>query len=296
MPLVGFLNPRSQSKGKAVAAAFRRGLKDAGYEEGRNVAVEYRWAEDRYDRLPALARDLVTQGVKAIVAGGGAWVAAKQATSSIPVIFTSGLDPIRTGMVKSINRPEANLTGATFYSGGAIIAKQLELLRELLPKAGNVAMLVYPSSTSAEPQAQDGLIAARKNDLTLQIVEVADASSLDTIFTAIRADALVIAVDPFFDSRADQIVAGAARRHLPTIYYIREFVEAGGLMCYGASILETYRQAGNYAGRVLAGAKPADLPVVLPTKFELVINLRTAKELGLDVPPLLLSRADDVIE
>jgi putative ABC transport system substrate-binding protein len=295
-PVVGFLNPRSKSKGEPVAAAFRQGLQDAGYEEGRNVAVEYRWAEDQYDRLPALAEDLVTRGVAAIVAGGGAWVAAKKATASIPIIFTTGLDPVRTGMVKSINRPEANLTDATFYSGGAIIAKQLELLRELVPNVSKVAMLVHPSSTSAEPQVQDAMVAARKNGVMLQIVNVADAPDLETVFSAIQANALVVAVDPFFDSRPDKIVAGSARRHLPTMYYIREFVEAGGLICYGASILETYRQAGTYAGRVLAGAKPADLPVVLPTKFELVINLRTAKALGLSVPPLLLTSADEVIE
>jgi len=296
MPVVGFLNPRSQSKGKAVAVAFRRGLQDAGYEEGRNVAVEYRWAEDHNDRLPALAADLVARGVAAIVAGGGTWVAAKGATTSIPIIFTTGLDPVRTGMVKSINRPEANLTGATFYSGGAIIAKQLELLRQLVPKIAVVAMLVHPSSTSAEPQMQDAVVAARQNGVALHFVKIADAPDIDAAFTAIQADALVIAVDPFFDSRATQIVAGSALRRLPTMYYIREFVEAGGLVSYGASILETYRQAGVYAGRILAGAKPAELPVVLPTKFELVINLKTAKGLGLTIPPSLLATADDVIE
>src|SRR3981189_2016020 len=267
VPVIGFLNSRFKFKGETVAMAFRRGLRDAGYEEGRNVAVEYRWAEDQYDRLPALAVDLATRGVAAIVAGGGAWVAAKKATTSIPIIFTTGLDPVRAGMVKSINRPEANLTGVTFYSGGAIIAKQLELLRELVP-----------------------------NGVALHIVNVADTPDLDAAFTAIQANALVIMVDPFFDSRAAEIVAGSARRHMPTMYYIREFVEAGGLICYGASILETYRQAGTYAGRVLAGAKPADLPVVLPTKFELIINLKTAKALGLSVPPTLLARADEVIE
>jgi putative ABC transport system substrate-binding protein len=279
-----------------VAAAFRRGLKDAGYEEGRNVAVEYRWADDQYDRLSALAVDLVARGVAVIVAGGGAWVAAKRATASIPIIFTSGLDPVSTGMVKRINRPEANLTGATFYSGGAIIAKQIELLRQLVPNVSVVAMLVHPSSPSAKPQMQDAAVAARQNGVALRIVEVADAPDLDAAFTAIQANALVIAVDPFFDSRAADIVAGSARRHMPTMYYIREFVEAGGLICYGASILDTYRQAGAYAGRVLAGAKPADLPVVLPTKFELVINLKTAKALGLTVPPALLATADEVIE
>ncbi len=162
LPTVGFLNPRSSSKGDAVATAFRQGLSDLGYDEGRNVAIEYRWAEDKYDRLPALATDLVNRGVSVIVAGGGAWVAAKQATQSIPIVFTSGLDPVLAGMVKSLNRPEANLTGATFYSGGAIVAKQIELLRELVPKAAVVAMLLHPSSPSAEAQAQDAQIAARR--------------------------------------------------------------------------------------------------------------------------------------
>ena len=296
MPVVGFLNPRSQSKGKLVAAAFRRGLQDAGYEEGRNVAVEYRWAEEHNDRLPALAADLVARGVAVIVAGGGTWVAAKGATESIPIVFTTGLDPVRTGIVKSINRPEANLTGATFYSGGAIMAKQLELLRQLVPKVTVVAMLVHPSIASAEPQMQDAEVAASQNGVALHIVKVADAPNLDAAFAAIQADSLVIAVDPFFDSRAAQIVAGAARRRVPTMYYIREFVEAGGLVSYGANILETYRQAGAYAGRILAGAKPADLPVVQPTKFELVINLKTAKALGLTVSPSLLATADEVIE
>ncbi len=296
MPVIGFLNPRSKSKGERVAAAFRRGLKDAGYEEGRNVAVEYRWAEDQYDRLPELASDLVTRGVAAIVAGGGSWIAASKATTSIPIIFTTALDPVRTGMVKSINRPEANLTGATFYSGGAIIAKQLELLREVVPNVSKVAMLVHTSSPAAEPQVQDAVIAARKNGVSLHVVNVADAQDLDTVFDTIEANALILAVDPFFDSRPEKIIAGSARRGLPTMYYIREFVEAGGLICYGASILETYRQAGAYAGRVLAGSTPADLPVVLPTRYELVINLRTAKALGLSIPPLLLSSADEVIE
>ena len=296
MPVIGFLNPRSKSKGESVASAFRQGLQDAGYEEGRNVTVEYRWADDQYERLPALAADLAARGVAAIVAGGGAWVAARKVTTTIPIIFTSGLDPVRTGMVKSINRPEANLTGATFYSGGAIIAKQLELLRELVPDITDVAMLVHPSSTSAEPQMQDASVAARQNGVTLHFVKVAEASDLDAAFAAIQANALVIAVDPFFDSRPAEMVAGSARRHLPTMYYVREFVTAGGLICYGASILDTYRQAGTYAGRVLAGARPADLPVVLPTRFELVINLKSAKMLGLSVPPSLLAGADEVIE
>jgi putative ABC transport system substrate-binding protein len=296
MPVIGFLNPRSKARGEPVAAAFRQGLQDAGYQEGRNVAVEYRWAEDQNDRLPVLAAELVARGVTAIVAGGSAWFAAKQATTSIPIIFTTGLDPVSTGIVKSINRPEGNLTGATFYSGGAIIAKQLELLRELAPDISRVAMLVHPSTASAATQMQDAEVAARQNGVALDIVKVEDAAALEAAFAAVKADAVVIAVDPFFDSRASEMVAGSARLRLPTMYYIREFVEAGGLICYGASILGTYRQAGVYAGRVIAGARPADLPVVLPTRFELVINLRTARALGLVVPSSLLASADDVIE
>src|ERR1700687_1252084 len=188
MPVIGFLNFRSKYKGEPVAAAFRRGLRDAGYEEGRNVAVEYRWAEDQYDRLPALALDLATRGVAAIVAGGGGSGAAQKATTSIPIIFTTGLDPVRAGMVKSINRPEANLTGVTFYSGGAIIAKQLELLRELVPNVTELAMLVHPSITSAEPQMQDAAVAARQNGVALHIVNVVDAQDLDAVFTAMQAN------------------------------------------------------------------------------------------------------------
>ena len=296
VPMVGFLNPRSQSKGEQVAAAFRQGLQDSGFQEGQNVTIEYRWAEDEYARLPALAKDLVLRGVGVIVAGGGAWVAAKAATNSIPIIFTSGLDPVSTGLVKSINRPEANITGATFYSGGVLFAKQLELLRQIVPGLAVVAMLVHPSSSSAKPQVHDATLAARQNGVTLRILNVDEVPDLNAAFTAIQADALLLTVDPFFDSRPAEIVAGSMRRHIPTMYYIREFVEAGGLICYGASILETYRQAGAYAGRVLAGAKPADLPVVLPTKFELVINLKTAKALGLTVPQTLLTAADQVIE
>jgi putative ABC transport system substrate-binding protein len=296
LPIVGFLNPRSQSKGEAVAAPFRQGLRDVGYEEGRNVAVEYRWAEDQYDRLPALAADLVARGVAVIVAGGSAWVAGKGATSSIPIVFTTGLDPVRTGMVKSLNRPEANLTGATFYSGGALFAKQIELLRALVANVETVAMVVHPGSPSAESQVQDAEDAARRNGVVLRVVRVADAPDLDAAFDAIQADAMLLAVDPFFDSRPGEVVAGAARRRVPTMYYIREFVEVGGLVSYGASIRGTYRQAGIYAGRILKGAKPAELPVVLPTKFELVLNLKTAKALGLEVPPTLLAIADEVIE
>jgi putative ABC transport system substrate-binding protein len=296
LPIIGFLNPRSKLRGEPVAAAFRRGLQEAGYEEGRNVIVEYRWAEDQYERLPLLAADLVARNVSAIVAGGSAWLAAKKATTTIPIVFTTGLDPVATGMVKSINRPEANLTGVSFYSGGPIIAKQLGIMRELVPNVAKVAMLVHSNGGRAEAQMQDAAVAARQNDVAIQFVNVGDVLELDEIIAAIKADALLLAVDPIFDSRPSEVVAGSAHRHLPTMYYIREFVEAGGLICYGASILGTCRQAGTYAGRIIAGVKPIDLPVVLPTRFELIINLNTAKALGLIVPPSLLASADEVIE
>jgi putative ABC transport system substrate-binding protein len=296
LPVIGFLNPRSKPRGEAVAAAFRQGLQDAGYEEGRNVVVEYRWADDQNDRLPLLAAELVARNVSAIVVAGSAWRAAKEATTTIPIVFTTGLDPVTAGLVKSINRPEANLTGASFYSGGPIIAKQLGIMRELVPNVTEIAMLVHPSGASADSQMKDAAVAARQNGVALQFVNVEDALKLDEIITGIKADALLIAVDPIFDSRPSEVVAGSAHRHLPTMYYIREFVEAGGLICYGASLLGTYRQAGTYAGRIIAGVKPIDLPVVLPTRFELIINLKTANALGLVVPSSLLAAADEVIE
>jgi putative ABC transport system substrate-binding protein len=296
LPVIGFLNPRSKPRGEAVAAAFRQGLQDAGYEEGRNVVVEYRWADDQNDRLPLLAAELVARNVSAIVVAGSAWRAAKEATTTIPIVFTTGLDPVTAGLVKSINRPEANLTGASFYSGGPIIAKQLGIMRELVPNVTEVAMLVHPSGASADSQMKDAAVAARQNGVALQFVNVEDVLKLDEIITGIKADALLIAVDPIFDSRPSEVVAGSAHRHLPTMYYIREFVEAGGLICYGASLLGTYRQAGTYAGRIIAGVKPIDLPVVLPTRFELIINLKTANALGLVVPSSLLAAADEVIE
>ena len=265
LPIIGFLNPRSRSRGAAVAAAFREGLREAGYEEGQNVAVEYRWADGEIDRLHALATDLVARGVVVIVAGGGSWVAAKAATSSIPIVFTTGLDPVRA-------------------------------LRALVPNARTVAMIVHLGLSEVESEVPDAETAARRNGVALNVVKVADVSDLDGAFDAIQADGLLFAIDPFFDSRPAEIVAGSARRRVPTIYYIREFVEAGGLASYGASIRDTYRTAGLYAGRIVKGSKPSELPVVQPTKFELVINLKTAKMLGLNVPDKLISTADEVIE
>jgi putative tryptophan/tyrosine transport system substrate-binding protein len=227
LPIVGFLNPRSQSRGEAVAAAFGQGLRAAGYEERRNVAIEYRWADGQIDRLPVLANDLVARGVVVIVAGGGSWVAAKAATSSIPIVFTTGLDPVRTGMVKSINRPEANLTGATFYSGGAIFEKQIELLRAFVPSAQTVAMVVHLGLAEVESEVQDAEDAAHRNGVALHVVKVADVKDLDAAFDAIQADGILFAVDPFFDSRPGEIVAGSARS-APTDYLLHSRVRRCG--------------------------------------------------------------------
>ena len=298
LPSVGFLNPRTPAKGERVADAFRRGLKEAGFTEGVNVTVEYRWAQDQYARLPGLAAELVARGVSVIVAGGGAWIAAKKATATIPIVFTTGLDPVRAGMVTSLSRPEGSLTGATFYSGG-LIAKQLEMIRELLPKAAVVAMLVHAGSPSAEPQVRDGSAAARDQNLDLQVVNVAQVNDLEPAYVSlarVKADALVVAVDPFFDSRPEVLVELSRHFRMPTIYYLREFVEQGGLLCYGGSLTDTYRQAGVYAGRILKGATPSELPVVQAARFDLVVNLGTARTLGLAVPHSLLLRADEVIQ
>jgi putative ABC transport system substrate-binding protein len=230
LPIVGFLNPRSQSKGEAVANAFRQGLRDAGYEEGRNVAVEYRWADGQIDRLPALAADLVVRRVAVIVAGGGTWVAAKGATSSIPIVFTSGLDPVRTGMVKSINRPEANLTGATFYSGGALFEKQIDLLRAFVPNVKTVALMVHVGLAEVETQLQDAENAARKNGLSLRVVRVADVPDLGPAFDSIDADGMLFTVDPFFDSRPAEIVAGLGAATYPH-YLLSSRVRRSGWAC-----------------------------------------------------------------
>jgi len=297
IPVIGFLSSRSPGDAAYVVMPFLRGLKAAGYVEGQNVAIEYQWAEGQNDRLAALAADLVNRQVAVIVAGGTSQQA-KAATSTIPIVFTSGGDPVNLGLVVSLNRPGGNITGATFYSG-ALGAKQLELLRELVPKAKVIGMLVNPSMPSAAPQVKDAQEAARVIGQQIHVVNASSENEFEAAFRTLaqlRVHALLVAVDPLFDSHPRQLVELAARRTVPAVYNLREFVSAGGLMSYGASIADTYRQAGVYAGQILKGAKPADLPVVLPTKFELVINLKTAKALGVTVPPTLLARADEVIE
>jgi putative tryptophan/tyrosine transport system substrate-binding protein len=297
MPVIGFLNSRSPAAANYILGPFRQGLKEAGYVEGQNVRVEFRYAEGQYERLPALAAELVRLQVAVIVAGGTA-DPAKQATTAIPIIFTSSLDPVAAGLVSSVNRPDGNITGVTFYSG-ALMAKQLELLREIAPISAEAGFLVNPRGVSAKVQIADALKAASAVNLKLRVLNASTEGDFETGFAALAAlpnATMVVSVDPFFDSRPDQLAALAARYRVPTVYNLRGFVEAGGLMSYGASITDSYRQAGLYAGRILKGDKISELPVQYPTKFELVINLKTARALGLSMPPTLLAIADEVIE
>jgi putative ABC transport system substrate-binding protein len=283
-------------------AGFLQALSETGYVEGRNVTVEYRWAEDRYDRLPALAADLVQRKVAAIAAGGPpAAFAAKTTTTTIPVVFIVGSDPVTAGLVASINRPGGNLTGVSLFIG-ALIAKKLELLHELTPNTEVVAVLVNPKSPTAQTDAADMEAAGRSRGQQVHVLsagsDVEDVE-IETAFTTLvkhRAEALLIGTDPFLGSRNEQLIDLAARYAIPTIAPSRDFAAAGGLMSYGSNAADIYRQAGNYVGRILKGDKPADLPVLQPTRFELVVNLKTAKALGLTVPQTLLAIADEVIE
>jgi putative ABC transport system substrate-binding protein len=279
---------------------LRQGLRESGYLEGQNVGIEYRSAEGRSDRLPELAADLVRPHVAVIaaVSGTNSALAAKAATATIPIVFLTGGDPIKLGLVGSLNRPEANITGITFLVE-ELGAKDIGLLHELLPDAKNVGFLVNPNNPAAPQQIVNLQEAARVLGLDLQLARVSNPSHLDEVFNAIadrQTGALLVGADPLFGRNVDQIVALAARHRIPTVYYRREFVDAGGLMSYGTSAGDAWRQVGNYVGRILKGAKPGDLPVIQSTKFELVINLKTAKTLGIEVPPNLSARADEVIE
>ena len=300
MPVIGFLNSLPPGPMAHLVVAFRRGLSETGYTEGGNVAIEYRWADGQYDRLPALAADLIRRRVAVIVAGGGepSGLAAKAATSTIPIVFAIGSDPVKVGLVASLNRPGANVTGMTLLTG-SMEAKRLGLLRELVPKATTFAILVNPNLPTSEVQVRDAQEAVRSFGQPVHVLNASNDRDLDVAFASLaqlRADALLVSSDPFLNSRRDQIVLQVARQAVPAVYEWREFAAAGGLMSYGTSLADTYRQVGVYTGQILKGAKPADMPVLQPTKFEFVINLKTAKALGLAIPSGVLAIADEVIE
>jgi ABC-type uncharacterized transport system substrate-binding protein len=299
MPVIGCLSSASPGLVAPNLAAFREGLSETGYVEGQNVAIEYRWAEGRYDRLPLLAADLVARKVDVIAATGGSARPAKNATSTIPIVFTGSGDPVADGLVASLARPGGNVTGVTFMTP-ELTPKWVELLSELVPQAGVIALLVNPNDTpNAERTMRDVQEAARTKGVELLILKAGTESEIETAFATLmqmHAGALVIGGDTFFSSQGNQLAALALSHAIPAIYEWREFAAAGGLISYGPSVTGTYHRAGIYAGRILKGAKPADLPVEQPTTFELVVNLKTAKALGLTVPPSILARADEVIE
>jgi putative tryptophan/tyrosine transport system substrate-binding protein len=299
MPVIGFLDPRSPDGMTERLRGFRQGLKDTGYVDGENVAIEYRWAEGQNDRLPALADELVRRRVAVIAAFGiVAANAAKAATTTIPIVFAVAVDPVRLDLVASLNRPGGNLTGVNIFTT-ELVTKRLELLHELVPGAVRAAVLVDPAYPDTEVMVRDLAAAARAMGLQIQVFNATNSREINEAFASLvreRPDALFVGGEPFLNSRRVQLVNLASRHAIPATYALRDYAEVGGLMSYGPNIADAYRQAGVYAGRILKGAKPADLPVVQASKFELVINAETARLLGLTVPDKLLARADEVIE
>jgi ABC-type uncharacterized transport system substrate-binding protein len=301
MPVIGFLHPGFPEANAGLLAAFRKGLTETGYAEGRNVAIDFRWAYGDYSRLAELAADLVRRQVAVIVTpiGTTTALAAKAATATIPIVFSAGTDPVKAGIVTSLSRPGGNVTGVN-YMAAELGAKRLGLLHEMAPRAARIAFLVNPANPiPAESMIKDMEAAASVAQRHIDVFTASTNREIETAFAALvqsRADALIVGAEPFFIDRRVQIVTLATRHLLPTVYFLREFVEIGGLMSYGASDLFRYREVGIYTGRVLKGEKPADMPVVQPTKFELVINLPTARAIGIEVPPSLLAQADEVIE
>jgi ABC-type uncharacterized transport system substrate-binding protein len=298
-PVIGFLRNTSADTSANLVVAFRRGLSEVGYVEGQNLAIEYRWSEGRDESLPTLAAELVRHPVAVFVAANNtALVAAKAATETIPIVFVTGDDPVQLGFVTSLSRPAGNITGVSFYSG-TLGAKQVEFLHEIVPRVTAIGMLVNPSNPAADEQINVVQVASRALGLQIYVAKSRSGSDFDPAFaflTQQQVGALLIGGDALFNSQGARLAALAALHALPAIHFAREYVGAGGLMSYGSSVRDAYRQVGVYAGRLLGGAKPTDLPVMLPTKFELAINLKTAKTLGLAVPSALLARTDEVIE
>jgi putative ABC transport system substrate-binding protein len=300
MPLVGFLGSGSAEPWMQLVAAFRAGLKERGYVDGQNVIIEFRWAGGRYEHLPAMAADLVRNKVAVLVSTGGVATirAAMAATTTIPIVFTVGGDPVRLGLVASLSRPGGNVTGINLFTS-TLDTKRLGLLRDMVPAATVIAALINPSNPPAESQSQNILEAARSLGLQVRFLYASTEHEIDAEFSSlaqIHAGAMQVAADPFFFSRRDYIAVLAARHRIPAIYEHREFAVAGGLMSYGTNFFDSYRQAGIYTGRILKGEKPTDLPVMQSTEFELVLNLNTAKALGIEVPPGVSAQADEVIE
>jgi putative ABC transport system substrate-binding protein len=300
MPVIGFLSGASPGPFAGLVAAFRLGLNDTGFVEGQNVAIEYRWAEGRFDRLPQMANDLVARQVAALVATAGdrSALSAKAATATIPIVFSSGGDPVATGLVASLSRPGGNLTGVSLFTT-LLEAKRLGLLHEALPAATNIAYLVNPGNSNTQALVRDAEDGARRAGVRLVVVQAQAEGEFDAAFAGLvqqRASALAVGTGAFFNSQRERLVALAARHKMPAIYEFREFALAGGLMSYGTHLGEMYRQIGVYTGRILKGAKPGELPVLQPTRFELVINLKTAKALGITIPQGMLLRADEVIQ